>query len=119
MKKHEFNQTNWTTRAGWSLFELLTVVVVLSIAAVIAIPYAASGDSASGQSAARLLVSEILGAQMDAISSQTFRRIHFYDDGTPSLGGSVELLCGSFSCSLTIAPLAGKLSINETTGGKI
>ena len=196
MKKHDFKYPSWSARTGWSLIELLTVVVVLSIAAVITIPYAASGDSAVGQSAARLLVSEILGAQMDAIASQSFRRVHFYDDGTgwcvlvldsgqlnipfdpetaiyaedefesqgqnqqsiihliqdsrfnnvmiknptfdinstdvtfdptggivandgtPSLGGSVELTSGSFSWVLTVAPLTGKISISESTGIK-
>ena len=194
MKKHDFKHPSWSARTGWSLIELLTVVVVLSIAVVITIPYAASGDSAVGQSAARLLVSELLGAQMDAIASQSFRRVHFYDDGTgwcvlvldssqlnipfdpetaiyaedefesqgqnqqsiihliqdsrfnnvmikdptfdinstdvtfdptggivandgtPSLGGSVELTSGSFSWVLTVAPLTGKISISESTG---
>jgi prepilin-type N-terminal cleavage/methylation domain-containing protein len=196
MKKHDSKHPSWSARTGWSLIELLTVVVVLSIAAVITIPYAASGDSAAGQSAARLLVSEILGAQMDAIATQSFRRVHFYDDGTgwcvlvldssqlnipfdsetaiyaedefesqgqnqqsiihliqdsrfnnvmikdptfdinstdvtfdptggiiandgtPSLGGSVELTSGSFSWVLTVAPLTGKISISESTGIK-
>jgi hypothetical protein len=38
------------------------------------------------------------------------------NDGTPSLGGSVELTSGSFSWVLTVAPLTGKISISESTG---
>ena len=82
MKKYEFTQHSCYCRKGWSLIELLTVIVVLGIAAVITIPYGASGASAAGQSAARLLVTEMLAAQMDAVATQSFRRVHFYDDGT-------------------------------------
>ena len=82
MKKHEFTQPKRYARAGWSLIELLAVVVILGIAAMIIIPFAASGASASGQSAARVLVTDMLAAQMDAVATQGFRRVHFYGDGT-------------------------------------
>lgn len=82
MKNHEITQLKRYTRTGWSLIELLTVVVVLGIAAMIVIPFAASGASASGQSAARVLVTDLLAAQMDAVATQGFRRVHFYSDGT-------------------------------------
>ena len=71
-----------THRVGWTLLELLTTVVVLAISAFVLIPYASSGASASGQSATRMAVTEILAAQMDAVATQGFRRIHFFSDGT-------------------------------------
>jgi prepilin-type N-terminal cleavage/methylation domain-containing protein len=195
MKKHVIKQLQRYARSGWSLIELLTVVVVLGVAAMIVIPYAASGASASGQSAARLLVTDMLAAQMDAVATQNFRRVHFYsdgsgwcileldageladpfdpitatyaedavesqgqnqqsitnfvkdarfrnitienvnfgtgfeyitfdptggilaNDGSPSLGGSVEITSGKFTWTITLAPLTGKVSVRETTGG--
>ena len=68
--------------AGWSIVELLTVVVVLAAAAIFIVPYAASGASAVGQSATRLLVTDMLAAQMDAVATQGFRRVHFFSDGS-------------------------------------
>lgn len=67
---------------GWTLIELLTTVVILTISAYILIPYASSGQSSSGQSVARMAVTEILAAQMDAVATQGYRRIHFFADGT-------------------------------------
>jgi type II secretory pathway pseudopilin PulG len=69
-------------RKGWTLIELLTTVIILTISAYILIPYASSGQSSSGQSVARMAVTEILAAQMDAVSTQGYRRIHFFADGT-------------------------------------
>jgi hypothetical protein len=173
----------------------MTVTVVLAIAAIIVIPYAASGASATGQAASRLLVTDLLTAQMDAVATQGFRRVHFYsdgsgwcivqleqgeladpfdagtavyvadaiesqgqgqqsiiqldqdvrfqdisiqnisfgksitsvtfdptggiitDDGAPSLGGSVDIVSGTYSWTISIAPLTGKVSVNENVGG--
>ena len=195
MKKYEMKQLQRNSRSGWSLAELLTVIVVLGVAAMIVIPFAASGASASGQSAARLLVTDMLAAQMDAVASQNFRRVHFYSDGSgwcilelyageladpfdpetakfaedriesqgqdqqsiinfvqdtrfrdikidnvnfgngieeiifdptggiitnngsPSLGGSVDITSGEFTWTVTLAPLTGKVSVSKTTGG--
>ncbi|MBC8203469.1 MAG: prepilin-type N-terminal cleavage/methylation domain-containing protein [Planctomycetes bacterium] len=195
MKKHENKHLQRYARAGWSLIELLTVVVVLGVAAMIVIPYAASGASASGQSAARLLVTDMFAAQMDAVANQNFRRVHFYtdgsgwcileletgeladpfdpltatyaedaiesqgqnqqsitnfvqdtrfrditignltfgkgiqditfdptggiiaNDGSPSLGGSVDITSGAFTWTITLAPLTGKVSVSDTSGG--
>jgi type II secretory pathway pseudopilin PulG len=69
-------------RKGWTLIELLTTVIILTISAYILIPYASSGQSSSGQSVARMAVTEILAAQRDAVSTQGYRRIHFFADGT-------------------------------------
>lgn len=69
-------------RLGWTLVELLTTVAILTVSAFILIPYATSGESASGQSVARMAVTEILAAQMDAVATQGYRRIHFFTDGS-------------------------------------
>ncbi len=69
-------------RGGWTLIEVLITVVVLSISSYFIIPYATAGASASGQSAARMAVTEILAAQMDAVATQGYRRINFFADGS-------------------------------------
>jgi len=79
-------------RRGWTYIELLTTITVLVIAAVVLIPHASSGASASGQSATRFVVTDILAAQMDAVANQEFRRIHFFADGS---GWCVEVLDSS------------------------
>ncbi|MBC8309456.1 MAG: type II secretion system protein [Phycisphaerales bacterium] len=76
-------------RRGWTLIELLTTVAILVVSSYVLIPYATSGDSSSGQSATRMVVTEILAAQMDAVATQGFRRIHFFEDGS---GWCVEKL---------------------------
>ena len=77
---------------GFTLIELLTTVVILGITAFVVIPYATSGSAAAGQSAARMAVIEILAAQMDAVATQSYRRIHFFSDGS---GWCVEELDSS------------------------
>ena len=77
---------------GWTLIELLTTIAILAIATVFVVPHASSGASASGQSATRLAVTDILAAQMDAVANQEFRRIHFFSDGS---GWCVEILQSS------------------------
>jgi prepilin-type N-terminal cleavage/methylation domain-containing protein len=79
-------------RKGWTFIELLMTIVILSIAAIVLVPSASSGASSSGQSATRLVVTDILAAQMDAVARQEFRRIHFFDDGS---GWCVEILNSS------------------------
>ena len=77
---------------GWTLIELLTTVLVLAISAVLIVPYASSGASVSGQSASRLAVTELLAAQMDAVATQGYRRVDFFDDGS---GWCIEELTSS------------------------
>jgi len=76
-------------RRGWTLIELITTVTILTIVAVVIIPYAASGSSPMGQSVARMVVTDILAAQMDAITNQEYRRIHFFEGGN---GWCVEVI---------------------------
>ena len=85
----QLNKPTQAIRKGFTLLELLVTVVVIVIASVILVPYATMGDSAAGQSASRLAVSNILTAQMDAIATQSYRRVHFYSDGS---GWCVEIV---------------------------
>lgn len=77
---------------GWTFIELLTTITILVIASVVLIPHATSGESSSGQSATRFVVTDILAAQMDAVALQSFRRVHFFSDGS---GWCVEVLDSS------------------------
>ena len=79
-------------RSGWTYIEMLTTIIILVIASVVLIPHATSGASASGQSATRFIVTDILAAQMDAVATQSFRRIHFFSNGS---GWCVEVLDSS------------------------
>tara|TARA_X000000368_G_C23000638_1_gene698779 strand:- start:131 stop:664 length:534 start_codon:yes stop_codon:yes gene_type:complete len=72
--------------------ELLVTILVLVISTFILVPYASSGASSSGQSVARMAMTEMLAAQMDAVANQSYRRIHFFSDGS---GWSVEELNSS------------------------
>jgi type II secretory pathway pseudopilin PulG len=81
MKKNVITNVD-AHRKGWALIEVLTTITVLVIAAVVLVPHASSGASASGQSVTRLAVTDILAAQMDAVANQDFRRIHFFTDGS-------------------------------------
>ncbi len=69
-------------RSGWTLIELLVTVAILVVSSYVLIPYATSGDSSSGQAASRMVVTEILAAQMDAVATQGYRRIQFFEDGS-------------------------------------
>jgi type II secretory pathway pseudopilin PulG len=81
-----------THRRGLTLMDVLMTSVILVISSYIIIPYATSGSSASGQSAARMAVTDILAAQMDAVATQGYRRINFFADGS---GWCVEELDSS------------------------
>ncbi len=77
---------------GWTFIEILTTITILVIASVVLIPHATSGESSAGQSATRFVVTDILAAQMDAVATQSFRRVHFFSDGS---GWCVEVLDSS------------------------
>jgi type II secretory pathway pseudopilin PulG len=79
---HNALQIQSPLRSGWTFIELLTTVVILAIVSVVIVPFATSGASASGQAATRLAVTELLAAQMDAVATQGYRRVHFFADGS-------------------------------------
>lgn len=69
-------------RSGYTLAEMVIVLVLLGIAAVLLIPHLTDRGDTEIQAAARQLVADISWAQCDAVQSQSYRRLHFYDDGS-------------------------------------
>jgi prepilin-type N-terminal cleavage/methylation domain-containing protein len=69
-KRHSF-------RAGFTLIEILTVVVILAILAALALPAVLSQDDLIASAAARMVVSDLLYAQSQAIATQTMQSVSF------------------------------------------
>lgn len=67
---------------GFTLVEVLVVVVILGIAAVIAIPMLGNTDDLQTTSAARLIASTLLYAQTASIASEQQYQVVFNADGT-------------------------------------
>jgi len=59
----------------------MVFMVILGIAAVLLVPRLGDRGDTELQAAARQLVSDIAWAQCDAVASQEYRRLHFYEDG--------------------------------------
>ena len=73
-------------RAGYTLLEILVVIVVMGIAGAMVIPVVGSADVLRSQSAVRSVVSDIMFAQSDAIAAQEPRAVVFsVDDNGYSL----------------------------------
>ena len=68
-------------RTGYTLIELIMVVALLGIAAAILSPQLMNLGRLEASSAVRRLVADITYAQSEALAAQSFRRIHFFDDG--------------------------------------
>ncbi len=68
-------------RFAYTLTEVVVVLALLGIAAVLLIPHLTDRGDTEIQAAARQLVADISWAQCDAVQSQEYRRLHFYDDG--------------------------------------
>ena len=66
--------------AGFTLLELLIVVLILAIAAAIVVPMAASGQDAQCASAARMVVADLELAQSTALARQELVALVFSDD---------------------------------------
>lgn len=64
-------------RQGFTLVEILVVVAIIGLAGAIVVPVITQPSTFSIQSASRMLISDILIAQNDAIASQQNRRIVF------------------------------------------
>ena len=71
------NRITRSTRAGYTLIEVLIVVVILGIAAAIVTPNLSQAGVLRIQSAVRTLVADISFAQMDALGYQQQRAIVF------------------------------------------
>ena len=69
-------------RVGFTLAEVLVVVMILGIAATIAVPLLGNTDRMQAESAARQLASTLLYAQTAAISSEQQYQVVFDGSGT-------------------------------------
>ena len=77
-KSHE---TRGVARVGFTLIELIVVVVILAIMAAVVIPYVTGTSSMKAQSAARLVMSDLEYAQDLAITSQSDITVTFDTSG--------------------------------------
>ncbi len=59
------------SRTGFTLVEMIVVLVILAVAATIIVPYAAGTTSFQASAAARLIMSDLEYAQNQAITTQT------------------------------------------------
>lgn len=62
---------------GYTLIEVLVVVVVLGIAAAVVVPQMLNAGELGVQAAARMVIADIHYAQSDAVAKQARRRIAF------------------------------------------
>ena len=67
-------------RSGYTLVEVLIVVVVLGIAAAMIVPQMLSAGQLGVQAAARMIIADIQYAQNDAVAAQAERRLVFEPD---------------------------------------
>ncbi len=75
-------QSRIAVRRAYTLIEVLIVVAILGLAAAVLIPSMSGRGDFDTQAAVRALISDISFAQSDALANQSFRRIHFYENGT-------------------------------------
>jgi len=68
-------------RSGFTLVEVLIVIVIIGIAAGIVVPHMLEAGTMSSQAAARATIADILFAQNEAIAMQSTRRVVFDVDG--------------------------------------
>ncbi len=73
--------TTHLVRSGFSLLEVLITVVIMGISGALIVPHLADRGGLEVQAAVQQLVSDVSWAQCDAVASQQYRRLHFYDDG--------------------------------------
>ena len=69
-------------RLGYTLIELLIIIVLLGTASAIVVPQLSNLGTLEVQAAVRTIVADLSFAQSDALANQEFRRVHFYPDGS-------------------------------------
>lgn len=62
---------------AYTLMELLVVVVVLGLSGAVVVPQLSNPGSLKIQAAARMVVSDLLAAQNEAVGQAATRRVHF------------------------------------------
>ena len=81
MPRMKFNPTrrpaSHRSFSGYTLVEVLIIVAILGIAAAIIVPNMLAAGSLGVQAAARIIISDILFAQNDAIAQQRNRKVVF------------------------------------------
>lgn len=65
---------------AFTLAELILVIVILSIAALMALPFAVSGSSMQLRSAANMIAADLEYAKSMAISRGSYYKVVFYDE---------------------------------------
>lgn len=72
-----WSHTRCVIRSGFTLVEVLVVMVILGLSAAIVVPALLQPGTLGVQAAGRMAISDILIAQNDAIASQSTRRVVF------------------------------------------
>ena len=95
---------------GFTLVEVLIVIVIIGIAAGIVVPHMLETGAMSSQAAARATISDILFAQNEAIALQSTRRVVFDVDANAyrlTDAGGTTLPAPSRSGRLYVVDFAG------------
>lgn len=69
--------SSFMARRGFTLVEVLTVVVILGIVAAIVVPQISSADDVKTGSAARVVMADLMYAQSRAIATQSYQYVTF------------------------------------------
>ncbi len=113
-------------QGGFTLVEILMVVVILGIVTAIIVPQVGSRDDLKVASAARMIMADLAYAQSRAISSQRKQYVAFAgqqytlqsraNDADDLTAITHPVNPGSYTITLNIGPLAG-VTIAETAFG--
>ena len=70
-----------TSRCGFTLVEVLVVVVIIAISGAVVVPLMLRGGQLGLQAAVRAVIADMLYAQNDAVAYQTVRQVVFESQG--------------------------------------